>query len=380
MDANRREFLAAAGVTALAGARSATRQDRLPECGGRLRLAGRVPGPRPAGERASTGLSGQRRHDIAAPRCHRRRLALLRDRQRQPRRRPPHPGATFGRTLRRGPGACRRLPERRRSGRSGVHEGHDRGAQPGGGDLRRRTAAGRRDRGDRRGALFQPAAVAGPGDPHRRVDPRRGHRRRRAAVAGRDRRGSVGAHAAAGLQPRVQRAGAGGPGGGDLRRRPPAQRAGADRRGAVRPPPPARRPGPRLRLPRLLVAQDARPDGRRHPVGAPELARSAAAVSIGQQHGARGGGRRRAVRARRAEVSGRHTRTSPGRSAWRPRWTSSIASASTPCAATTTPWSPMPASGSRVCQACASSARWTAAAAAAGLHLLAGAACRWPRW
>ncbi len=31
MDANRREFLAAAGVTALAGARSATRQDRFPE-------------------------------------------------------------------------------------------------------------------------------------------------------------------------------------------------------------------------------------------------------------------------------------------------------------------------------------------------------------
>ena len=29
MDANRREFLAAAGVTALAGARSVTRQDRF---------------------------------------------------------------------------------------------------------------------------------------------------------------------------------------------------------------------------------------------------------------------------------------------------------------------------------------------------------------
>ncbi len=91
-----------------------------------------------------------------------------------------------------------------------------------------------------------------------------------------------------------------------LCRGPGPRGAGRHRRGAVGAPSQARRPGPRLRLPRLLIAQDARPDGGRRAVGAGKLARSPAAVSGGQQHGPRGGGRQRPVRARRAEVPGRH--------------------------------------------------------------------------
>ena len=86
-------------------------------------------------------------------------------------------------------------------------------------------------------------------------------------------------------------------------------------------------------------------------------------VPTGQQHGPRGRGRQCPVRARGAEVTRPARPTWPARSAWPRRWTCSIGSASTPCAVTMRCSSPTPATASRGSPACACSARSRAAPA-----------------
>ena len=82
-----------------------------------------------------------------------------------------------------------------------------------------------------------------------------------------------------------------------------------------------RRPGARLRLPRLLLAQALRPDGRRRALGPRRAARADVALQLRRRDDPQGHGRGDELERASVQVRGRHAADRRGGRRWAPRST-----------------------------------------------------------
>ena len=170
------------------------------------------------------------------------------------------------------------VADRRLAGRDRLHAQRHRVVQPGRAGARARQ--GRRGRLPGVGAPLELHAVAPQGQDRARRHRRRGGAALPAAQGAPDAAHAPG-HAGARLERHRRRRARR----GVDRHRARGRRAGHDRRLAVDLAPADRRAQARLRLPRLLVAQDLRPVGRRRALRAQGSLREAAAVERRRRHG-----------------------------------------------------------------------------------------------